>query len=66
VSALSQEQGANGVNGGAVGLNGHHINHGSFGAVPVFAQLRRMAYLHETESAPQRWFMSAPSRVAQA
>ncbi|WP_341953117.1 aminotransferase class V-fold PLP-dependent enzyme [Salinibacterium sp. TMP30] len=43
-----------------------HINHGSFGAVPVFAQLRRMAYLQEAESAPQRWFMSAPARVAQA
>lgn len=43
-----------------------HINHGSFGAVPVFAQLRRMAYLQEAEGAPQRWFMAAPARVAQA
>lgn len=43
-----------------------HINHGSFGAVPVFAQLRRLAYLQETESAPQRWFMAAPERLAQA
>jgi isopenicillin-N epimerase len=43
-----------------------HINHGSYGAVPVFAQLRRMAYLQEAESAPQRWFMAAPARVAQA
>jgi len=43
-----------------------HINHGSYGAVPVFAQLRRMAYLQEAEGAPQRWFMAAPARVAQA
>ncbi|EAR25885.1 isopenicillin N epimerase [marine actinobacterium PHSC20C1] len=43
-----------------------HINHGSFGAVPVFAQLRRMAYLQEAEAAPQRWFMAASTRVAQA
>jgi isopenicillin-N epimerase len=44
----------------------HHINHGSYGAVPVFAQLRRMAYLQEAEGAPQRWFTAAPARVAQA
>ncbi len=43
-----------------------HINHGSYGAVPLFAQLRRMAYLQEAEGAPQRWFMAAPARVAQA
>ncbi|WP_168187207.1 aminotransferase class V-fold PLP-dependent enzyme [Salinibacterium sp. UTAS2018] len=43
-----------------------HINHGSYGAVPVFAQLRRLAYLQETEAAPQRWFGAAPERVANA
>lgn len=43
-----------------------HINHGSYGAVPVFAQLRRLAYLQEAEGAPQRWFGAAPERVAQA
>lgn len=43
-----------------------HINHGSYGAVPVFAQLRRMAYLQDAESAPQQWFGAAPSRVAKA
>ncbi|WP_219950051.1 aminotransferase class V-fold PLP-dependent enzyme [Salinibacterium sp. M195] len=43
-----------------------HINHGSFGAVPVFAQLRRLAYLQEAEGAPQRWFAAAPARLAQA
>ena len=43
-----------------------HINHGSYGAVPVFAQLRRMAYLQETENAPQKWFMEVEARVANA
>jgi len=43
-----------------------HLNHGSYGAVPLFAQFHRLAYLQEAETAPQWWFMSAPSRVAQA
>jgi len=43
-----------------------HLNHGSYGAVPVFAQLRRMAYLQDAESAPQRWHTSVVSKVVQA
>ncbi|MDF3300291.1 aminotransferase class V-fold PLP-dependent enzyme [Streptomyces tropicalis] len=41
-----------------------HLNHGSFGAVPLAAQQRRHELLAEMERAPVVWFPRLPARIA--
>ncbi|CAN5531612.1 aminotransferase class V-fold PLP-dependent enzyme [soil metagenome] len=41
-----------------------HVNHGSFGAVPVVAQERQNTLRAEMEAAPVVWFPGLPARVA--
>ncbi|MEU6218898.1 aminotransferase class V-fold PLP-dependent enzyme [Streptomyces sp. NPDC047022] len=43
-----------------------HLNHGSFGAVPVVAQERQSALRAEMERAPVVWFPALPQRIAAA
>lgn len=43
-----------------------HLNHGSFGAVPVAVLAEQARYRREMESNPVRWFSSLPPRVAAA
>ncbi|MEU8591190.1 aminotransferase class V-fold PLP-dependent enzyme [Streptomyces sp. NPDC048664] len=43
-----------------------HLNHGSFGAVPVVAQERQSALRAEMERAPVVWFPALPERIAAA
>lgn len=41
-----------------------HLNHGSFGAVPLIAQQRQHELRAEMERAPVVWFPELPSRIA--
>lgn len=41
-----------------------HVNHGSFGAVPVVAQERQRQLRSEMESAPVVWFPALPAKIA--
>lgn len=43
-----------------------HLNHGSFGAVPVVAQERQNALRAEMERSPVVWFPALPQRIAAA
>ncbi|MFF1486034.1 aminotransferase class V-fold PLP-dependent enzyme [Streptomyces sp. NPDC058319] len=43
-----------------------HLNHGSFGAVPLVAQERQSALRAEMERAPVVWFPRLPGRIAAA
>jgi isopenicillin-N epimerase len=43
-----------------------HLNHGSFGAVPLVAQERQQELRAEMESAPVVWFPALPQRLAAA
>ncbi|MFC0625738.1 aminotransferase class V-fold PLP-dependent enzyme [Kribbella deserti] len=43
-----------------------HLNHGSFGAVPVRTQQVQAALLAEADTNPMRWFRSVGARVAAA
>lgn len=43
-----------------------HLNHGSFGAVPVRVQQEQQRLLGIAEADPVRWFSSLPHRVEQA
>ncbi|PNV33956.1 aminotransferase [Streptomyces sp. DH-12] len=43
-----------------------HLNHGSFGAVPLVAQQRQNALRAEMERAPVVWFPELPGRIAAA
>lgn len=43
-----------------------HINHGSFGAVPLVAQLHQNALRAEMDAAPVAWFPALPDRVKEA
>ncbi|MCU1407616.1 MAG: aminotransferase class V-fold PLP-dependent enzyme [Glaciihabitans sp.] len=43
-----------------------HINHGSFGAVPLVAQEHQNALRAEMDSMPVGWFPALPSRIADA
>lgn len=43
-----------------------HLNHGSFGAVPLAAQERQNALREEMERAPVVWFPELPGRIAKA
>lgn len=43
-----------------------HLNHGSFGAVPLVAQERQNALRTEMERAPVVWFPELPGRIAAA
>jgi isopenicillin-N epimerase len=43
-----------------------HLNHGSFGAVPVAVQQEQARLRQLMEANPVRWFASLPERVAQA
>ncbi|WP_320780529.1 aminotransferase class V-fold PLP-dependent enzyme [Streptomyces sp. CRN 30] len=43
-----------------------HLNHGSFGAVPVVAQERQNALRAEMDRAPVVWFPELPRRIAAA
>lgn len=44
----------------------HHLNHGSFGAVPDAVQAEQDRWRRLTEQNPVRWFAALPQRVAQA
>lgn len=41
-----------------------HVNHGSFGAVPVVAQERQRQLRAEMEAAPVVWFPALPGKIA--
>ncbi|GAA3784934.1 aminotransferase class V-fold PLP-dependent enzyme [Streptomyces chiangmaiensis] len=41
-----------------------HLNHGSFGAVPLVAQRRQEALRQEMERSPVVWFPALPQRIA--
>ena len=43
-----------------------HINHGSFGAVPIVAQEHQQALRREMEAAPLTWFPALPAKVGAA
>ncbi|MFE1841956.1 aminotransferase, partial [Streptomyces sp. NPDC059515] len=43
-----------------------HLNHGSFGAVPLVAQERQQWLRDRMESAPVVWFPALPQRLAAA
>jgi isopenicillin-N epimerase len=43
-----------------------HVNHGSFGAVPLVAQERQNALRAEMDSAPVAWFPALPGLVKEA
>ncbi|MFS8198047.1 aminotransferase class V-fold PLP-dependent enzyme [Streptomyces sp. CWNU-52B] len=43
-----------------------HLNHGSFGAVPLVAQERQNEFRAEMESSPVVWFPALPQRIAAA
>ncbi|MEU6139631.1 aminotransferase class V-fold PLP-dependent enzyme [Streptomyces sp. NPDC047081] len=43
-----------------------HLNHGSFGAVPLVAQERQAALRAEMERSPVVWFPALPQRIAAA
>ncbi|MFJ2949783.1 aminotransferase class V-fold PLP-dependent enzyme [Streptomyces sp. NPDC087226] len=43
-----------------------HLNHGSFGAVPLAAQERQREWRERMESAPVVWFPELPGRLAAA
>ncbi|MET9559493.1 aminotransferase class V-fold PLP-dependent enzyme [Streptomyces tauricus] len=43
-----------------------HLNHGSFGAVPVVAQERQNEFRAEMDSSPVVWFPALPQRIAAA
>jgi isopenicillin-N epimerase len=43
-----------------------HLNHGSFGAVPLVAQQEQLRLREEMDSSPGTWFPSLPERVAAA
>ncbi|MEU6405840.1 aminotransferase class V-fold PLP-dependent enzyme [Streptomyces sp. NPDC046985] len=43
-----------------------HLNHGSFGAVPLVAQQRQSELRDEMERAPVAWFPRQPARLAAA
>ena len=43
-----------------------HINHGSFGAVPIVAQDHQQALRREMEAAPLTWFPALPAKVGAA
>lgn len=43
-----------------------HINHGSFGAVPLVTQERQNALRSEMDAAPVAWFPALPRRVKEA
>ncbi|MFC9954932.1 aminotransferase class V-fold PLP-dependent enzyme, partial [Streptomyces prasinus] len=43
-----------------------HLNHGSFGAVPLVAQEHQQRVREEMESAPVVWFPALPRRLAEA
>jgi isopenicillin-N epimerase len=43
-----------------------HLNHGSFGAVPLVAQERQVQLRAEMERAPVVWFPALPRRIASA
>ena len=43
-----------------------HLNHGSFGAVPLVAQERQRALRDEMEAAPVVWFPALPEKIAWA
>ncbi|WP_307533604.1 aminotransferase class V-fold PLP-dependent enzyme [Streptomyces sp. V3I8] len=41
-----------------------HLNHGSFGAVPLVAQERQSEFRAEMDSSPVVWFPALPQRIA--
>ncbi|MFD0311264.1 aminotransferase class V-fold PLP-dependent enzyme [Streptomyces sp. NPDC127119] len=43
-----------------------HLNHGSFGAVPLVAQERQNEFRAEMDSSPVVWFPALPQRIAAA
>ncbi|WAU83272.1 aminotransferase class V-fold PLP-dependent enzyme [Streptomyces sp. Qhu-G9] len=43
-----------------------HLNHGSFGAVPLVAQERQNEFRAEMDSSPVVWFPALPQRIADA
>ncbi|NEN05396.1 aminotransferase class V-fold PLP-dependent enzyme [Diaminobutyricibacter tongyongensis] len=43
-----------------------HLNHGSFGAVPIAAQEVQRAFIEAMEANPSTWFKGLPARVAAA
>lgn len=44
----------------------HHLNHGSFGAVPDAVAAEQNRLRQEVESNPVRWFSTLPERIAEA
>ncbi|MEV4556822.1 aminotransferase class V-fold PLP-dependent enzyme [Kitasatospora sp. NPDC049285] len=64
--ALVLQDGRPAVAGWSLDPAVRHLNHGSFGAVPVAAQREQARWRESMEAAPVLWFPALPGRVAQA
>ncbi|MFJ6651499.1 aminotransferase class V-fold PLP-dependent enzyme [Microbacterium sp. NPDC091313] len=63
---LTLPDGRPAMDGWSLDRRRRHVNHGSYGAVPIAAQQHRNRLREEMEASPLTWFVAQPTAVAES